>query len=259
MTGESWMTDTKLLKRSSTRTGRHMARRAVVMAAAALGATLLVAPSATAGSTPYTDSEAIAAEAVRAVDSFDDWTATGKATDFERFERDRDVVATMTAQDLGLVPSVVRAQFSSTTATKQRIILAAMTQLGVPYRSMQSREGEGFDCSGLTTFAFAEAGFDIPRSSGDQFRAADERSADEAEAGDLVYYPGHVGIYLGGEIYVHSRESGRNVEVTMLPSRSHRFADIVPPEVFRLGGTVGLPPGPAGTTRPPGSATLAAR
>lgn len=253
------MTDTNKLHRGSARTGFRLARCAAVLAAAAIGATLFVAPSATAGSTPYTDSEAIAAEAVRAVGSFDDWAASGKATDLQQFERDRDAVATMTAQDMGLSPAAVREQFSSTTTVKQRIILAAMTQLGVPYRSMQSREGEGFDCSGLTTFAFAEAGFDIPRSSGDQFRAADERSADDAEAGDLLYYPGHIGIYLGGDIYVHSRQSGRNVEVTMRPNRSHSFADVVPHEVTRLGGTVGFPPGPAGTARPPGTATLAAR
>ncbi len=225
-------------------------RRAAIAAAVTLGCALFAAPSVSAGSTPYTDSEAIAVEAMLAVETFDTWNGSGESLDYQRFERARDKVATMTAQEMGLSISSVRHQFSSTTMAKQRIILAAMTQLGVPYRSMQSREGEGFDCSGLTTWAFSEVGLEIPRSSGDQFRAADERTADEAQAGDLLYYPGHVGIYLGGDIYVHSRQTGRNVEVTMLPSRSHDFADIVPPEVVRLGDTVGEAPGAPATTQP---------
>jgi cell wall-associated NlpC family hydrolase len=246
------MTVIKTVFRGTPRTRR----RAGLVAAVTLGCALFVAPSVNAGSTPYTDSEAIAAEAVLAVDTFDTWNASGSSADFQRFERARDKVATMTAQEMGLSVSEVRRQFSSTTMEKQRIVLAAMSQLGVPYRSMQSREGEGFDCSGLTIWAFSDAGLEIPRSSGDQFRAADEQSAHEAEAGDLLYYPGHVGIYLGGDIYVHSRQTGRNVEVTMVPSRSHRFADIVPAEVIRLGGNVGEPPGAPATTQPPLSATL---
>ena len=225
-------------------------RRAAMAAAVTIGCAFFVSPSASAGSTPYTDSEALAVEALLAVDTFDTWNDSGKSVDFERFERARDKVATMTAQEMGLSISAVRQQFSSTTTAKQRIVLAAMSQLGVPYRSMQSRVGEGFDCSGLTIFAFNEAGLEIPRSSGDQFRAAAERSADEAQAGDLVYYPGHIGIYLGGEIYVHSRQTGRNVEVTMLPSRSHDFADIVPVEAIRLGGTVDESPGATVTIQP---------
>jgi cell wall-associated NlpC family hydrolase len=240
------MTGIENMCRSTPRT----ARRVALLAAATLGCALFVTPSVTAGSTPYTDSEVIAVEAVLAVESFDTWNDSGKAIDFQRFERARDKVATTTAQELGLSVSAVRQQFSSTTIAKQRIFLAAMTQLGVPYRSMQSREGEGFDCSGLTSWAFADFGLEIPRSSGDQFRAAHERSADVAQAGDLMYYPGHVGIYLGGDIYVHSRQSGRSVEVTMLPSRSHRFADIVPADIIRLGGTVGEVPGAPATTQP---------
>lgn len=238
---------------------RQATKRFTAAGAVALGVSIMVAPVATAGGTAYTDSKAIGAEATVAVDAFDSWSDSGKTTDFERFERSRDKVATMTAEELGLSSRLIREQFASTTKEKQRIFLAAMTQLGVPYRSMQSREGKGFDCSGLTTFAFGDAGLALPRSSGDQFRAAVERSAEEAVAGDLVYYPGHVGIYLGGDIYVHSRQSGRNVEVTMLPRRSHDFGDIVPPEVIRLGGVVGEAPGAPGTTRPMDSAITIAQ
>lgn len=265
------MTDTIIFTRNNSRSSesslstgkvrrcaRHFAR-GIAVTAAVIGVTAMAVPSASAGSTPFTDSEDIGVEAVVAVEAFDQWNLTGETTDYEQFEQARDKVATMTAVDLGLSPVDIRNQFSETTMVKQRIVLAAMTQLGVPYRSMQSRVGEGFDCSGLTLWAFGEAGLEIPRSSGDQFRAADRRESDVAEAGDLVYYPGHIGIYLGGDIYMHSRQTGRNVEVTMLPSRSHSFADIVPPEVDRAAGTIGDVPGAPVVARPASSAAVAPR
>ncbi len=51
--------------------------------------------------------------------------------------------------------------------------------------------------------------------------------ADEAQAGDLVYYPGHVMMYLGvGDAIVHSRNSGSTVEITFVTGgRSVRFGD----------------------------------
>ncbi|HUF98551.1 MAG TPA: NlpC/P60 family protein [Ilumatobacter sp.] len=211
------------------------------MAAAAVGATfttigttiVTAVPSAHAGSTPRTSSEEIATEAVEAVEAFADWNRSGRASDFDQFEQERDDVATLTAEALGLEAEAVRDNLSSTTLFKQNVVLTAITQLGVPYRSMQSNVGSGFDCSGLTSWAFGDVGVEIPRSSGDQFRAGDKRSDEEAVAGDLVYYPGHIGIYLGGDIYIHSPYSGEHVEITMLPSRSHNFADVVQPIVIR--------------------------
>lgn len=208
--------------------GARTARRAALMAGASIGVAMCVAPTASAGSTPRTSSVAIAFEAVQAVDAYSDWSRSGEASDYSRFERERDDVATLTADELGLDTAAVRENLASTTLFKQHLVLTAITQLGVPYQSMQSKEGEGFDCSGLTSWAFGDLGLTVPRNSGDQFDAAENRADDEAVAGDLVYYPGHIGIYLGGEIYIHSPYSGKDVEITMLPSRSYDFADIVP-------------------------------
>lgn len=108
----------------------------------------------------------------------------------------------------------------------QRALMAALSQLGVPYRSMASREWEGFDCSGLTLFAWSQAGVALPRSSGLQITAASPRSLEEAQAGDLVQYPGHVSMYLGVDYaIVHSPYTGRDVEVSFLTRRSVRFGD----------------------------------
>jgi hypothetical protein len=43
-----------------------------------------------------------------------------------------------------------------------------------------------------------------------------------------VHYPGHVGMFLGGNIYVHSPQPGEDVEVVVMPERSLNFGDLTP-------------------------------
>lgn len=210
----------------STQTRR--VRRGAVALLVVLGIGALQQGAAQAGSTPRTSSEVIALEADLAVEALQTWDETGHPIDYVRFVHSRDSVAELTAVELGLDIREVRSNLAGAGVDKQAAALAALTQLGVPYRSIASEQGVGFDCSGLTIWAFGSAGIEIPRVSGDQIAAAVDVEREEATVGDLVYYPGHVGIYLGGEIYVHSPYSGQTVEITMLPSRSVRFGDVIP-------------------------------
>lgn len=105
----------------------------------------------------------------------------------------------------------------------QRALLAALTQLGVPYRRNASAPGVALDCSGLTSYAWAEAGFEIPRNSTAQILAAEPRTIFTAQAGDLMRYPGHVMMWLGvGQAIVHAPFTGRHVEIKVLGNRSMR-------------------------------------
>jgi cell wall-associated NlpC family hydrolase len=172
-------------------------------------------------------SEVVAAEAERAVNALDSWQTTQDPADYVLFVRARAETASMVASELEVDPGLLTVGWASTSTEKQRTLLAALSQLGVPYRSMKSVPGVGFDCSGLTSWAFGEAGLDIPRVSRDQINAADKLEHDAAEAGDLVYYPGHVAIYLGADLMVHSPNSGSHVEVVQIPTRrSLRYGDI---------------------------------
>jgi len=104
----------------------------------------------------------------------------------------------------------------------QVAVLGALTQLGIPYKRNASLPGVGFDCSGLTSFAWSVAGFRLPRNSTAQIRAAEPRTWDTAQAGDLVRYPGHVMMWLGvGKAVIHSPQSGRHVEIKFIAN--HRF------------------------------------
>jgi cell wall-associated NlpC family hydrolase len=104
-----------------------------------------------------------------------------------------------------------------------------MTQVGVPYRTNTSEAGVGFDCSGLTTFAWARAGLQLTRQSSAQINEATPLDRASAKAGDLVQYPGHVMMYLGiGDAVIHSVQRGRTVELDTIHTRrtnSVRFGD----------------------------------
>jgi len=81
------------------------------------------------------------------------------------------------------------------------VIAFARTQLGKRYES----GGEGpysYDCSGFTKRAYALAGIRLPHSSGAQAARARKISRSAGRPGDLVYGPGHVGVYMGGGMMI---------------------------------------------------------
>ncbi len=102
----------------------------------------------------------------------------------------------------------------------QIALLSALTQIGLPYQRNASKPGIAFDCSGLTAYAWSQAGVEIPHQSAAQMRSAAKRTIDTAQAGDLVYYPGHVMMWLGVDnLIVHAVGRGRDVEVGTIASR----------------------------------------
>ncbi len=112
------------------------------------------------------------------------------------------------------------AAWAATDYVHQTALLAAFTQLGTPYRRNTSKPGVGFDCSGLTTYAWGVAGVRLTRQSSAQINAAVPRTLESAEAGDLVQYPGHVMMYLGlDKAIVHAIQPGRPVEVDYISKR----------------------------------------
>lgn len=105
----------------------------------------------------------------------------------------------------------------------QIALLSALTQVGVPYHRNTSEAGIAFDCSGLTAFAWGQAGVELARSSRAQNRNAVALTRETAQAGDLVYYPGHVMIWLGVDnLIVHAPQRGRDVEVGHISDRRVR-------------------------------------
>ncbi len=93
---------------------------------------------------------------------------------------------------------------------------AASSQMGVPYRFATSSPGVGFDCSGLTAYAWGVAGVGLPHQSGQQYASTPHVPKEQAQPGDLIFYYspiGHVGIYIGGGSMIHAPSTGKTVSV----------------------------------------------
>jgi cell wall-associated NlpC family hydrolase len=93
------------------------------------------------------------------------------------------------------------------------VLAYAYAQLGKPY----CYAGVGpdcFDCSGLTMMAWAQAGVTMAHGSYDQQAEFPAVSMDQLQPGDLVFWAGHVGIYVGSGSVLHAPHTGTVVQIT---------------------------------------------
>ncbi|MQY07070.1 C40 family peptidase [Actinomadura macrotermitis] len=99
-----------------------------------------------------------------------------------------------------------------------RAIAFALRQRGRPY-IWGGTGPRGYDCSGLVQQAWRNAGVKIPRVTYSQFRQIPTHvSRRQLRPGDLLFFNGlgHVGMYLGGNRFIHSPRPGRTVTVERL-------------------------------------------
>jgi cell wall-associated NlpC family hydrolase len=97
----------------------------------------------------------------------------------------------------------------------QAVLDYAYAQLGKPY----CYAGVGpdcYDCSGLTMMAWAQAGVSMPHGSYDQMAMFPSVPMDQLQPGDLVFWDGHVGIYVGGGSVLHAPHTGTVVQITAI-------------------------------------------
>ena len=114
------------------------------------------------------------------------------------------------------VPNDFVSNYPAPSGLARVAIQAALSQLGVPYAYAQASPGVAFDCSGLTYYAWAQAGVNLPRNSRMQAAAVPRVPIAAAQPGDLLFYYSpisHVGIYLGNGQLVHSPNTGTEVKV----------------------------------------------
>ena len=93
------------------------------------------------------------------------------------------------------------------------VVAAAHAKLGCPY--VWGATGPStFDCSGLTSWCYRQAGVSIPRTSGAQHAGGTVIPLSQAQPGDILWMSGHVGIYIGGGAYIHAPQPGDVVKIS---------------------------------------------
>jgi cell wall-associated NlpC family hydrolase len=136
-------------------------------------------------------------------------------------------LADLVAARTGVSATALVDVWNRTDSVRLTAVYAALGQVGTRYVRKGAHPG-GFDCSGLTSYAWAQAGVVIPRSSGEQIRWAQKRTAATLLPGDLVWRPGHVMLYLGtGDAVVEATEPGRPILVDSY-GKARKFGSPLP-------------------------------
>jgi cell wall-associated NlpC family hydrolase len=223
-------------RHSRSATARRTRRLALLVAlstagvgtlAAPLAPSAFAAPAVVESNPSRRQSDPVAAQAAQALATVQRFVETGDPALLDDFGRQLDEIAVAVAGRLGLDPVTLQRAWQAADVEHQTALVAALTQLGVAYRRNSSRPGVGFDCSGLTAYAWSQAGVTLTRQSSAQIRKAAPRDPSTAQAGDLVQYPGHVMLWLGVErAVVHAIQPGRPVAVDIVNNRrTLRFGD----------------------------------
>lgn len=106
------------------------------------------------------------------------------------------------------------------------LVVQALSLIGIKYKWGGDDPATGVDCSGLVSHVFNEvAGIVLPRDSRSMSKVGAAVDKDELQPGDLVFFNtlrrpfSHVGIYIGGDRFVHAPRRGREVEISELRDR----------------------------------------
>lgn len=102
----------------------------------------------------------------------------------------------------------------------QQIADYACKFIGNPYVAGGTSLTNGADCSGFVMSVYQAFGYSLPRSSYAQSAVGKGVSYSEAQPGDIIYYGGHVGIYIGNGQIVHASTERTGIKITSATYRS---------------------------------------
>jgi hypothetical protein len=112
---------------------------------------------------------------------------------------------------------------------RNEILSTAKSFIGVPYRWGGASPEHGFDCSGFSMAVYHFNGLNLPRSSKEQWETGSPVNRSQLSKGDLVFFAtsggrkiSHVGIYAGGDKFIHAAGVNKRIRVDSLSKRYFR-------------------------------------
>ena len=103
----------------------------------------------------------------------------------------------------------------SSKVTGEDIIAYARKYLG--YRYVYGTAGPNtFDCSGFTSYVYKHFGYSLNRTSGGQRSNGKKVNKSDLKAGDILCFSGHVGLYIGGNKFIHAANPRKGVIISSL-------------------------------------------
>lgn len=142
--------------------------------------------------------EEVAEDAVLAVDLVQQDST--REHGLELLDDSMEFMAAFVGAKTGVEPERFLEAWKAAPEANQQAIMAALGQVGKPYRYAMANPNRGFDCSGLVLYAWEQADVELPHQSRRQIRASEDVYF--PIAGDLAYYPGHIMMYLGVDNFV---------------------------------------------------------
>ncbi|UVA81462.1 C40 family peptidase [Pandoraea commovens] len=131
-------------------------------------------------------------------------------------------VSTDAAQPVVEESRVQRAQklLSNVTDKASDVVLGALNYIGVRYKYGGNTPDSGLDCSGFVRYVFQDTlNFMLPRRSEEMSQVGERIAKTDLKPGDLVFFNtmrrsfSHVGIYIGGDKFVHAPATGGKIRV----------------------------------------------